>query len=154
MKKLIVMDLVWIWSDLTSRTSDEKRECMGYDSLWRPHSDVATAIDCEILGAGGRHPTRLTGTWTSRVIRRGQKINRAYWRLYETRGVDRQVDPALNTALYVAVWCWQINICLKEKVGSWDKLVTLAPNLSHSGMSTQKWQLPVYGAADSPSSIC
>jgi hypothetical protein len=33
MKKLIVMDLVWICgSDLTSRTSDEKHECMGYDS--------------------------------------------------------------------------------------------------------------------------
>jgi len=32
MKKLIVTDPVWIWSDLTSGTSDEKRECMGYDS--------------------------------------------------------------------------------------------------------------------------
>jgi hypothetical protein len=32
MKKLIVTDPVRIWSDLTSGTSDEKRECMGYDS--------------------------------------------------------------------------------------------------------------------------
>jgi len=34
MKKLIATDLVWICgSDLASGTSDEKRECMGYDSI-------------------------------------------------------------------------------------------------------------------------
>jgi hypothetical protein len=41
MKKLIITDLEWICgSDLAFRTSDEKRECMGYDSNdlhWRSH---------------------------------------------------------------------------------------------------------------------
>jgi hypothetical protein len=33
MKKLIIMDLDQIRSDLVSGTLDEKHECMGYDSI-------------------------------------------------------------------------------------------------------------------------
>jgi hypothetical protein len=56
MKKLIVMDPVWICgSDLTSGTLDEKRECMGYDRLnhnkeHTPSSEAMTAaLSCCFL---------------------------------------------------------------------------------------------------------
>jgi hypothetical protein len=40
MKKLIATDPVWICgSDLTSGTSNEKRECMGYDKYSKKGSD-------------------------------------------------------------------------------------------------------------------
>jgi hypothetical protein len=52
MKKLIVTDLVQICgSDLTSGTSDEKHECMGYDSLNAATHDSSRAAEDKLTSA-------------------------------------------------------------------------------------------------------